>query len=48
MDHGLHRKDAEDAEPRGFDKHYSELCDLCGEKFFTRKSEEAEKQTYDA
>ena len=26
----LHRRDAEDAEERVFDKHYSELCGLCG------------------
>ena len=26
----LHRRDAEDAEERAFDKHYSELCGLCG------------------
>jgi hypothetical protein len=26
----LHRRDAEDAEERAFDKHYSELCRLCG------------------
>jgi len=25
----LHRRDAEDAEERAFDKHYSELCGLC-------------------
>jgi len=38
----LHRRDAEDAEERAFDKHYSELCGLCGhEKKF--KSDENTK-----
>jgi len=42
----LHRRDAEDAEERAFDKHYSELCGLCASVVNTSSVDSAESNTF--
>ena len=42
----LHRRDAEDAEERAFDKHYSELCGLCVEKSNVLNSAQSTEEVF--